>query len=266
MINQRLYPDIILGNGTVAQTIAVVGCYECALLQGLLDRGYDFSVGQFDALLTDRQCFVDNVLISASKLPVGIPEIFLEGRTEAWTDMAVEKYIADPQYIVLGEVSAKGIGGSGQHFVYMQAVDMSGSKITMTYIGDPWGGLDRQKVTTRYNAFGNILSLRVFKIIVKEPTMANMYHGQDLSNVEAMKICVDDHNAIQNKEYVPVPEVEAGLKVAYNNGYGIGFTDGQKKQPAATVEIDAAMWDADGMSIKTNEGGIEKTINYRRKS
>jgi hypothetical protein len=168
MIDQRLYPDIILGNGSASQTVALLGCFETALLQGLIDRGYNYSVAYFNQLLKDKGCFSSKTLLSAATIANNIPQIFTYGAVEAWNDANIIKYMADPSYLVLGEVDARGIGGSGTHFVLIQSIDVENGKIKMTYVGDPWGGLDHEKVSSRYNAYGNILSFRVFKVIIKE--------------------------------------------------------------------------------------------------
>lgn len=165
MINQRLYPDIILGNGSSSQTIAKYGCYLCSLNQGLNDRGYNFNPITLNQLFIDKGVFEQGSnLLSSTKIRSQVPDIFLEGRNEAWNDANFIKYLNDKSYVVLGEVSGKGIGGSGQHFVYVQKADIVDGKISMTYIGDPWDGLDNQKITNRYNQYGNILSLRVFRV------------------------------------------------------------------------------------------------------
>lgn len=167
MINQRLYPDIKLGNS--ALTVATDGCFFSSVYAGLVLAGYTFTVKEFMQLLVDRGVFpAGSGLLSAPIFAQKVSDIFLEGRKESWDDAKIVSYLQDKSYIVVGEVSGKGIGGTGQHFVRIDHVDVKpDGKISMTYIDDPWGGLEDQKVTTRYNAFGNILSLRVFKIIVK---------------------------------------------------------------------------------------------------
>lgn len=164
MINQRAYPDIILGFGTTGQTIAKYGCYMASLLNGLVKRNYVFSVPQWNEYLKAHSTF-QGTLLSSTRIAATCPDIFLEGRNEAWDDANLKKYLTDKSYIVLGEVDARGIGGSGQHFVDIDHCDFKpDGKVAMSYIDDPWDGLEDQKVTTRYNLFGNILSFRVFKI------------------------------------------------------------------------------------------------------
>lgn len=204
MINQRAYPDIILGFGSASQTVARYGCFMVSVLDGLNERGYNFSVYQFNELMKSRDAFVRPNLMSASRLALKIPDIFLEGRNEAWNDQKVIDYLNDKKnYIIIGEVDGRAIGGSGQHFVKLDRVDVSGGKIVMTYIDDPWDGLENQKVTTRYNRYGNILSLRVFRI--KQSSggdMPNMYKGYDLSNPDSMKVAVDILVRVQSGEFV----------------------------------------------------------------
>lgn len=176
MINQRAYPNVLLGHGTGNQTIAGFGCYMVSVLQGLMDRGYSYSVVQWNELLKSRGAFVNKTSLSSTLLAQVCPDIFLEGRNEAWNDANIIKYLVSQKddYVVLGEVDARGIGGSGQHFVYIQKLDVSNGKVTMTYIGDPWDGHNMAKVTNRYNVYGNIKSLRVFKIKKKGGDMSTI--------------------------------------------------------------------------------------------
>lgn len=181
MINQRLYPDVKLGNATGGQTIASHGCFEISGYWGLVLRGYTFTVREYNQILVNLGIFPPNsALLAAKDFPIKWPKVYFEGRNEAWNDANLIKYMADKNYFVLGEVDARGIGGSGQHFVYIRSIEVVDGKIKMTNIDDPWGGLENQKVTTRYNQWGNILSLRVFKVQIKvapqpeEPTMSKL--------------------------------------------------------------------------------------------
>ena len=206
MINQRSYPDILLGYSKTL-TVAGYGCYMVSLLQGLIEKGITFTVAQWNELLKSSGVYTPEnpTLIAASTIEAKLSNIFEVGNNEAWNDANIVKYLNDKSYIVLGEVSAKGIGGSGQHFVKIDHVDVrSDGKISMTYIDDPWDGLENQKVTTRYNTFGNILSLRVFKIKPGSTggNMANMYKGYDLANPESMKVAVDVLVRLQSGDLV----------------------------------------------------------------
>lgn len=218
MINQRAYPDVILGFGKAGQTIAALGCFVCSLLQGVLDRGYSFSVPEFNQLLKDKGCFDSRTLLNSSSIGFKIPEIFYEGRIEAWNDEKFIKYLSDPSYIILGEVDARGIGGSGQHFVYVKRADIENGKIKMTYIGDPWDGLDDQKITNRYNRYGNILSLRVFRVYLNknqppQDGQTMTYKGIDLNNTESVKVAIDMWDAVVKQGlYIKKTEHEEAQK------------------------------------------------------
>lgn len=177
MINQRLYPDVKLGLGSVS--IATDGCYLCSIHQGLWLKMWQMSIQELNNLFISKGVFAPgSALLSASTIALKVGNIFLEGRNEAWSDAKLIAYLKDPSYFVIGEVSGKGIGGTGQHFVKIDRVDVTASgTISMSYIDDPWGGLEDQKVTTRYGAFGNILSLRVFRIrqaVVNPPESGDM--------------------------------------------------------------------------------------------
>lgn len=196
MLNQRLYTNVKLGNSNY--TIATDGCYLVSIHDGLAAAGYNFTIQQLNQLFKDRGVFAaGSALLGASTIALKVGDIFLEGRNEAWNDSKLVAYLKDPSYFVIGEVSGKGIGGSFQHFVRIIKVDVKADgKISMTYINDPWDGLHNQKVTTRYNNYGNILSLRVFKIRKGESGMANYYPTSgdfkiDLNNPDAVKAAVD---------------------------------------------------------------------------
>lgn len=217
MINQRAYPDIKLGNSNYS--IATDGCYLCSIHQGLKLRGYNFSIAQLNQLFKDRGVFPPNsALLSAATIAARVGDIFLEGRNEAWNDQKLVQYLNDPNYFVVGEVSGKGIGGQYQHFVYIDRVDVKpDGKIGMTWIDDPWDGLEDQKVTTRYNAYGNILSLRVFKI-TKGADMANWFtmksgNKVDLSNMDSNKVLAQTHDDVVNLGlYIRKSDVDARIQ------------------------------------------------------
>lgn len=176
MINQRLYPDIKLGNGLVS--IATDGCYLACLAWGLQLQGYSYTLPQLNQLFKDKGVFgAGSSLLSAATISARLPNIFVEGRNEIWNDARLIWYLANPAYFVIGEVSGKGIGGSGQHFVKIRSVVTTvRNTIAQTFIDDPWDGLNNQKVTTRFNEYGNILSFRVFKIapLVVAPVMISV--------------------------------------------------------------------------------------------
>lgn len=211
MINQRAYPDIKLGNSQY--TIATDGCYECALLRGLQLRGYTYTVKQFNQVLIDLGVFPKGSgLLSSSVIAQKVSSIFLEGRNEPWNDAKLIAYMSDDRYLIVGEVDGRGIGGTGQHFVYIRSIDVTNGQITMTWIDDPWDGLDNQKVTTRYNAYGNIKSLRVFKVnkIGNQQMPVNQYKpnpadsiSYDLTNNESNKALADLHyNVVHKKTHI----------------------------------------------------------------
>lgn len=166
MTNQRDYNQL-LGYGTGTQTIANYGCFMVNIYDALKERGlYTGSVGQWNQHLKDIGVYTPTnpTLLNIATLGAN-SKYFVQGYKEAYSDAGVLKYLAEPgKYILIGEVSAKGIGGTGQHFVKIIRADSTNGKITMTYIDDPWGGLSNQKVTTRYGTYGNILSLRVLEI------------------------------------------------------------------------------------------------------
>lgn len=302
MINQRAYPDILLGFSK-SLTIASHGCYSMAILQGLLERGYQFSVAQWNELLKSSGVYTEQnpTLIAASTVQAKLSSIFEYGGNEAWNDSNLVKYLSDKRYIVIGEVSAKGIGGSGQHFVKIDRVDVKpDGKISMTYIDDPWGGLEDQKVTTRYNTYGNILSLRVFKIKAGSNggNMANMYKGYDLANPDSMKVAVDEMLKKINGVYVAKTDMDkaladqktqltaeknSALKVkddviadltkqndtAFKAGFDEGYAKGKEEAPVVTPPVSDPTipegFEINGVQTQEEINGVLVTKNYARK-
>lgn len=303
MINQRAYPDILLGFSK-SLTIASHGCYSMAILQGLLERGYQFSVAQWNELLKSSGVYTEQnpTLIAASTVQAKLSSIFEYGGNEAWSDSNLVKYLSDKRYIVIGEVSAKGIGGSGQHFVKIDRVDVKpDGKISMTYIDDPWGGLEDQKVTTRYNTYGNILSLRVFKIKAGSNggNMANMYKGYDLANPDSMKVAVDEMLKKINGVYVAKTDMDKALAdqktqltaekdkaleeqrkqqnldlkqmadISYKSGFDEGYIKGKAEAPVVTPPVSNTTipegFEINGVQTQEEINGVLVTKNYARK-
>ena len=168
--NQCLYTNVQLGFGNgKSQTIASIGCFLTSIQNGLKRKGYGLRFPtpvQYNEFCKQKDTFIGKIMLDAGRVKDTQKEYFLEGRREAWNDFYIVKYLNDPTYLILGEVSGKGIGGTGQHFVEIKKVDVRGDgRVTMVYIDDPWGGKEDMKVTDRYGKFGNILSLRVFKIV-----------------------------------------------------------------------------------------------------
>lgn len=287
MINQRSYPDILLGYSKTL-TVAGYGCYMVSLLQGLIEKGKNYTVAQWNELLKSSGVYTEQnpTLMAASMVEAKLSSIFEYGGNEAWNDANIVKYLNDKNYIVLGEVNAKGIGGSGQHFVKIDHVDVSNTgKITMTYIDDPWGGLENQKVTNRYNAYGNILSLRVFKIKSGSNggNMANMYKGYDLANPESMKIAVDVLVRLQSGDLVDKSkydelqnmiskQTDEAEKKGYDRGYDAGFEKGKSEgttttppaPPASSVEV-PANFELNGFATEQVIDGVTVRKNYAKK-
>lgn len=256
MINQRAYPDIILGNGNSSQTIALYGCFFISILDALNNRGYSFSVYQFNELMKSKDAFYPPNLISFSRLSQKMPDIFLEGRNEPWDDQKVINYLNDKEnYIVIGEVDGRGIGGNAQHFVKLDRVDVSNGRIIMTYIDDPWDGLEDQKVTTRYNRYGNILSLRVFKIKkLSGGDMPNMYKGYDLSNQESMKVAVDILVRVQSGEFV---------EKKYKEERDLIFS---KLDLSSSDDVNSALYKIGELNNRPSKNDLNKAVDDARKA
>lgn len=91
---------------------------------------------------------------------------------------------------VLGEVDAKAIGGTGRHWVVM-----TGNKMCQ----DPWIGKERPTSDFSFTGY----TTAVFdKSKMGNYSNDSMYRGLDLTNVDSMKVCVDDHLKIVDGQLV----------------------------------------------------------------
>lgn len=154
------YKNQKLGFGT--GSIYDFGCYLVSLVNGLVDFGHDFTPRTFNNFLKEKQLWTGPYknYIDVNRLPQELPDIFTSfKRIDGWPGFNTVNWYLSRDYVVLGKVSAKGIGGSGSHFV--RIIDTKNS--TMTIIQDPWYGTT-DPVTKHYGPYGNILGLRVFGV------------------------------------------------------------------------------------------------------
>lgn len=197
MTNQKDYTTVLLGYGTGTQTIARYGCFMVAVYDALKQRGkITATVGQWNEYLKQIGVYTPEkpTLLDVATLGAKGTKYFITGRKEAYSDAKVIEYLAQPdKYILIGEVSAKGIGGTGQHFVKIIGADRENGVIKMTYIDDPWGGLDNQKITTRYGAYGNVLSLRVLELAEGATDMTDLYQYLGVNNDAEAKTRLKEH-------------------------------------------------------------------------
>lgn len=160
------YKDLIMGFGS--GSVYDFGCYLVSLTNGLVEFGYDFTPRSLNQLLKDKELWTREFrnYIDVDRLPTVLPNIFTSfKKIEPWNDMAtLEKYLSG-DYIVLGKVDARGIGGSGTHFVLITDTDGENAVVF-----DPWTG-EHQPVANRYGKYGNILGLRIFGVKRKSPSL-----------------------------------------------------------------------------------------------
>lgn len=157
---EEKYKKILMGFGT--GSLYDFGCYLFSLVNGLVDFDWDYTPEEFNQFLKDKQAWTGPYknYINVDVLDDILPEIFISFKQiDTWPGFpAIINYLNN-NYIVIGKVDARGIGGSGSHFV--RIVDTIENKNTV--IQDPWTGLT-EPVTNRYNKYNNILSLRIFEV------------------------------------------------------------------------------------------------------
>jgi len=154
------YRSIKLGNGD--GSLYNFGCYLFSLVNGLNDFSWNYTPEQFNQFLVNNNSFTGEFgnYINVDKLDDILPNIFESyKRTDTWIGFDSVDWYLSRNYILVAKVDARGIGGSGSHFVRV----VSTTNKTMTIIQDPWFGTT-DPVTKHYNAYDNILSFRIFKV------------------------------------------------------------------------------------------------------
>jgi len=192
--------------GTGSTTIGTHGCNITSLSYGLYQHGYDHNPKTLNKLFTENGSYVNSNLLQADVVASKNPSMFVAGRKEEWNDNNVKKYLLDKynDYIVIGQVDAAGIGGSGQHFVLLlDLVLNSNGSIQNTLIGDPWGGLENL-VTIRYAEYGCIKSLRVYQVKSKNGSNQQTSGSTDSDNSN-----ISEGEKMYNK-FLDVENFEAG--------------------------------------------------------
>lgn len=160
------YKSVLMGFGT--GSIHDFGCYLVSLCNGLLTKGYTFTPESLNDLLKKNNAWIGEFrnYIDVDRLDDILPDIFKKyEKIEPWSDMAQLAGYLTAGCVVVAKVDARGIGGSGTHFVLVTKID--GANVM---IFDPWYG-DEIKVASRYSKYGNILSLRVFYVVAKGGTV-----------------------------------------------------------------------------------------------
>lgn len=219
------YKNAPLGKGVGGSTIYYFGCYFVSLCREL---GVDPLV--FNKVLVDLGLWDDSNYIKVDQLASKLPDIFQEYfRKDDFTMEEWQGWCDNSNVVAIAKVDARGIGGSGTHFVAETSRDGNNA-----IIFDPWYG-DIIKVADRYGKLGNILSLRIFVLNSKwkenikkygglntsQPESSNMsiYKGLDLTNQDSMKVAVDIWDQVINqKQYLKKDEVEV-LKSNISKAY-----------------------------------------------
>lgn len=185
-----------------------VGCYLVSLCNGLNNFGHDFTPRTLNDFLKEKKLWTGEFknYIDVDRLSSALPEIFSSyKKIEPWDDLKQLSWYLARDYVVLGKVSAKGIGGSGTHFVLI-----TGIEDINVIIFDPWTG-EHQAVAKRYGKLGNILSLRIFGIINQpegKTTMSDKQVTLDSKTFEELVTKSGKLDKINQGDYVEKSELE----------------------------------------------------------
>lgn len=217
MLKQTLakYKTIMLGNGK--GSIYDFGCYLVSLVEGLNTKGYNFSIEGFNEALKYNKCWVGEFqnYIDVDNIATKYPEIFKSfKKVTTWPSNDQLNSWLSGNYVVVCQVDAKGIGGSGTHFVVLK--EMQGNT---AIVGDPWYG-DIKPVTLRYGKLGNILSLRVFEIkplqvtpsLMPDTTLSDFLAHNEVKTLEEFQTMHDEQVKFLADERIKTNGLESTIK------------------------------------------------------
>lgn len=156
---EERYKSIKLGNGM--GSIYDFGCFLVSLANGLKQKGYGYTPEELNDILKAKGLWIGPYgnYIDVANLASKWPEIFESfERIDPWGTTPKTSSLISNQIIALGRVSAKPIGGTGEHYVLI-----TGSVNEVAKIFDPWSGVE-ESITKRWASFGYILGLRIFKV------------------------------------------------------------------------------------------------------
>lgn len=187
---QEKYKSIMLGFGT--GSLYSFGCYLFSLTQGLLDHGYSFTPEGLNDILKKKNLWIGEFknYIDVDNISIKYSEIFTSfKKVTQWPSSTQLNTWINGNFVVVCQVDARGIGGSGTHFVILKRMDGN-----VAIIGDPWFGTE-DKVTLHYGSYGNILSLRVFEIKPKQGNqiMTELYTYLGTTNDSESKNKLKEH-------------------------------------------------------------------------
>lgn len=243
--------------GTSTSTIGAYGCNLTCICQALIDRGYDFTPDTLNTRFINNKSYSSGNLIAPSTVASTNSDIFISGKSEAWSDTNVRKYLSDKQYFVVCEVSAQGIGGTGQHFVLLRSLVEKNGVITNSYIGDPWGGLENL-TSVRYGNYGYIKSLRVYKVKIKEEQTESTTMNEQAKKFFAKikgNINADVNDDPQNWSQNDIDNVSNEINTTYKDKTGL---EKEVKQTNALISGYLETVDNKNREITTLTSQLEK--------
>lgn len=145
------------GNGSIYD----FGCYLVSFVNGLNQKGYSFTPESMNDMLKNANAWVgpSRNYIDVANLHKYFPNVFESfQQIDPWNDVPPTRELLQHNLVVVCRVDARGIGGSGTHFVLLV-----GEENGVAIIHDPWTG-NREPITKRYGNLGNILGLRIFRV------------------------------------------------------------------------------------------------------
>jgi len=161
------YKNIRMGLGS--GSIFDYGCYLVGVCNLLVIKGWDVTPEGLNELFKEKGLWTGEFknYIDTFQLSTKLPDMFSRyTRIEPFTNTQLTEAM---KLSVIAKVDARGIGGSGTHFVVVTEYD---GKVATIF--DPWYG-EEVLVTKRYGKYGNLLGLRIFDIKgYNKPMSANL--------------------------------------------------------------------------------------------
>lgn len=266
MLKQTLakYKTISLGNGT--GSIHDFGCYLVSLCDGLNRRGYLFSPEGLNTILKEKGLWIGEFgnYIDVDNLDNKWGEIFTSFvKIEPFSNQVVP---IDDNHIVLAKVNAKGIGGSGTHFVEVLRMDGVNA-----IIGDPWYG-DEIQAFSRYGKLGTLLGLRIFEIKKSQG-------GTSMADTEAVTKLKEELEQVKRDRTSLTSQVEGWVRDSQNgtwvakadvekreqDSYKKGFEAGKASVIVQPELVELSKWEVNGLTISTQQGSKTTSLNYKLK-
>lgn len=238
--------------GKSESTIGEAGC-----LITCIGMASDLTPKEVNTRLLSVDGYTNGNLVTWTKVQAAIPWMQFEWRGTPYDNDRVKAAIEKNGFCLV-EVDGSRIGGTRHWALYIGNGQMY----------DPWYG--NQKATSYYSATGYAIINKV-----GDP-QSSEYRGYDLSNVDSMKVCVDDHIKVVEGAFVDKSQYESikgqltesqrrvnelGEQLGNANSTIQALTDKIESQTTIISEYNKE----DAVQIKDLRDAQEKALEYTKR-